>query len=86
MLFLLLFSLSSFSQVVSEKCSDQAQYAAISLIRLAVNHSPYAKLEFQQLGGVKLLQQVLRTSKAALTKPIADVSTFTCSYTCTCTC
>lgn len=54
-------------------CSEEAQFSALSVISLAVRHSPYAKLEFQQMGGVRLIQQVMRTSKAALTLDIAGV-------------
>ena len=71
----LFFTCSSLStQTVSENCSDVAQFNTLSLIQLTVHHSPQARLEFQQLGGITLIQQVLRTSKAALTSNIAKVS------------
>uniref|UniRef100_A0A1X7VEE8 Uncharacterized protein n=2 Tax=Amphimedon queenslandica TaxID=400682 RepID=A0A1X7VEE8_AMPQE len=62
-----------YAKTVSKGCSDIAQFHTLSLIQLTVHHSPQAKLEFRQLKGITLLQQVLRTSKAALTRNIAKV-------------
>ena len=61
--------LSPFSpllQVVSEKCSEEIQCCCLSLLHLATEHSITAYLEFQQHGGMALIQQVLRTPQAAV--------------------
>ena len=59
---------------MSEGCSEDVQCHALSLLSLATKHSVMAASEFNQLGGVKLIQQVLRTPEAAVGKKIADVS------------
>jgi hypothetical protein len=62
-----------YAKTVSEGCSVETQYSSLCLVFLSVNQSPYAKKEFHQLGGIKLLQQVLRTGKASLTQDVANV-------------
>lgn len=53
-------------QVVSEECSEEIQCCCLSLLHLATEHSITAYLEFQQHGGMALIQQVLRTPQAAV--------------------
>lgn len=60
-------------QVVGEGCSEQVQYQTISVLHLATQRSLLACVEFEQLGGVRLLQQVLRTPLAARGERIAEV-------------
>ena len=50
------------------------QQKALSLLQMATQHSLLAAIEFDQLGGMYLLQQVLRTPKAAVGKRVLDVS------------
>ena len=59
---------------MSEGCSESAQCSAISVIYQTMKHSPHTRMEFRQLGGVRLLQQVLRSDQASLTRDIAGVS------------
>ena len=59
--------------MVSEGCSEQVQFHAISVLCLATQRSLLASLEFEQLGGMRLIQQVLRTPQAARGKKIAEV-------------
>ena len=64
----------SLSQVVSEGFSEEVQWHALSLLRLAAQHSLQAQLEFEALEGIGLVQQVMRTPQAAVGRRIADVS------------
>lgn len=63
------------AQVVSEGCLEKVQWQALSLVRLTVQHSLLAGMEFERLGGVQLLQHVLRTPVAACGKMIMEVGT-----------
>ena len=63
-------------QVVSEKCSEEIQCCCLSLLHLATEHSITAYLEFQQHGGMALIQQVLRTPQAA----VGELTLRVCSY------
>ena len=60
-------------QVVNEGCSEEVQCHAISLIYLATEHCIMAAIEFEQLGGMALIQQVLRTSQAAIGIKVLEV-------------
>lgn len=53
-------------QVVSEECCEDIQCCCLSLLHLATEHSITAYLEFQQHGGMALIQQVLRTPQASV--------------------
>lgn len=59
-------SLHTYHQVVSEECSEQIQCCCLSLLHLATEHSITAYLEFEQHGGMALVQQVLRTPQASV--------------------
>ena len=59
---------------MSEGFSEEVQWHALSLLRLATQHSLQAQLEFEALEGIGLVQQVLRTPQAAVGRRIADVS------------
>ena len=63
-----------FVQTVSEGCSEQTQCSALSVIHLASEHSPYARHEFENMNGIKLIQQVLRSSKACVNREMVGVS------------
>lgn len=63
-----------FVQTVSEGCSEQTQCSALSVIHLASEHSPYARHEFESMNGIKLIQQVLRSSKACVNREMVGVS------------
>jgi len=58
---------------VSEDFSEEVQWHALSLLLLATQHSLLAQLEFEQLEGIGLVQQVLRSPQAAVGKKIAEV-------------
>ena len=60
-------------QVVSEGFSEEVQWHALSLLRLATQHSLLSQLEFQAMEGIGLVQQVLRSPKASVGKKIAQV-------------
>ena len=62
--------------MVSEGYSEDIQWHALSILRLATQHSLLARLEFQALEGIGLIQQVLRSPKAAVGKEIAKVYTY----------
>ena len=59
--------------MVCEGFSEEVQWHALSLLRLATHHSLLAQLELQALGGIGLVQQVLRSPRAAVSKRIAEV-------------
>ena len=58
---------------MSEGFSEEVQWHALSLLLLATQHSLLAQLEFEQLEGIGLVQQVLRSPQAAVGKKIAEV-------------
>ena len=62
-------------QVVSEGCSEDVQCHVLSLLREVTFHSIMATMEFEQIGGMKLIQQVLQKPQAAVGEKILDVST-----------
>ena len=65
--------LPTFLQVVSEGFSEDTQWHSLSLLQLATSHSLLAQLEFCQLKGIGLVQQVLRSPQAAVGNKIAEV-------------
>ena len=62
-------------QVVSEECSEEIQCCCLSLLHLATEHSITAYLEFEQHGGMALIQQVLRTPQASVGEQTLKVCT-----------
>ena len=59
--------------MVCEGFSEEVQWHALSLLRLATQHSLLAQLEFKALDGIGLVQQVLRSPRAAVSNRIAEV-------------
>ena len=62
-------------QVVSEGCSEDVQCHVLSLLHEVTSHSIMATMEFEQIGGMQLIQQVLQKPQAAVGEKILDVST-----------
>lgn len=60
-------------QIVSERCSEEVQMQVLSLLHLATEHSVMTAVEFEQQGGMLLIQRVLRTPQAAVGEKIMKV-------------
>lgn len=54
-------------------CSEECQASCLHLLILMMKRLPHTRAEFEEIGGVELVQQVLRTPQAALGYKIADV-------------
>ena len=65
--------ISSSFQIVGEGCSEDVQMSVLSLLHLATEHSVMAAIEFEQQGGMVLIQQVMRTPQAAVGDKIMNV-------------
>ncbi len=74
---------------MSEGCHEDVQVRVLSLLHLATEHSVVAAVEFEQQGGMLLIQQVMRTPQAVVGEKIMKVYNYVCSdfywnlYTCT---
>lgn len=66
--------------MVEVNCSEDCQANCLRLLMLMMTRLPYTRAEFEEIGGVELVQQVLRTPQAAVGYKIADVCMmhFTC--------
>ena len=54
-------------------CSEDSQANCLQLLMLMMKRLPHTRAEFHEIGGVELVQQVLRTPLAAVGYKIADV-------------
>ena len=54
-------------------CSEECQASCLHLLTLMMRRLPHTRAEFEEIGGVELVQQVLRTPQAAVGYKIADV-------------
>jgi len=59
--------------VVEVGCSEECQASCLQLLLMVMKRLPHVKAEFDEIGGVELIQQVLRTPQAAVGYKIADV-------------
>ena len=71
-----LFSYLCLLQLVSEGCHEDVQVRVLSLLHLATEHSVVAAVEFEQQGGMLLIQQVMRTPQAVVGEKIMKVRVF----------
>lgn len=60
--------------MVEVNCSEESQAGCLRLLLLMMKRLPHTRTEFEEIGGVELVQQVLRTPQAAVGYKIADVS------------
>lgn len=52
--------------------------SCLRLLMLIMKRLPHSRVEFDEIGGIELVQQVLRTAQAAVGYKIADVSDLFC--------
>jgi len=69
-------------KVVEVGCSEDCQASCLQLLLMVMKRLPHVRAEFDEIGGVELIQQVLRTPQAAVGYKIADVCSL-CVYACT---
>lgn len=62
-----------YAKIVGEGCPELLQQKALALIKMAARYSLLSAVEFEQMGGFGLIQQVLRTPKAAVGQGILEV-------------
>ena len=61
-------------QIVGEGCVEILQQKALALIQMGAQSSLLSAMEFEQLDGSRLIQQVLRTPKASVGPAILEVT------------
>ena len=54
-------------------CSEDCQASCLQLLILMMKRLPHTRAEFEEIGGIELVQQVLRTPQAAVGYKIAEV-------------
>ena len=68
-------------------CTEECQARCLHLLILMMTRLPHTRVEFEEIGGIELVQQVLRTPQAAVGYKIADVCCVcVCVCVCVCTC
>ncbi len=58
---------------MSEGCSEEVQVRMLTLLHLATEHSVMTGVEFEQQGGMLLIQRVMRTPQAAVGEKVMKV-------------
>ena len=69
-------------KVVEVGCSEDCQASCLQLLLMVMKRLPHVRAEFDEIGGVELIQQVLRTPQAAVGYKIADVCSLCVCYVC----
>lgn len=62
-----------YAKIVGKQCSEVMQQKALALVKMAAQYSLQSAVEFKQMDGFRLLQQVLRTPKASVGPGILEV-------------
>ena len=71
-------------KVVEVGCSEECQASCLQLLLMVMKRLPHVRAEFDEIGGVELIQQVLRTPQAAVGYKIADVCVVCMLCACMC--